>query len=196
MNLHDIFDGVSGRICIARQSGDNKSRVAIWTGLDMPSRMKVAVDRGFMTPLNGKATPKITNRYLFTEKGWAQYDALYANAPDYFSKEYSGFRLPYDAFNAPPVLRQANEQKELKGRVLRLLYAKDDFNIYAMRIRTAEGEPIDIHVNSRGQSFTSGDDVTFKGAWRTIRDRPSFHAASMVKDHSVEHDQGARFPRM
>jgi hypothetical protein len=81
--------------------------------------MKVAVDRGFMTPLNGKATPKITNWYLFTEKGWAQYDALYANAPDYFSKEYSGFRLPYDAFNAPPGLRQANEQKELKGRVLR-----------------------------------------------------------------------------
>jgi hypothetical protein len=196
MNLHDIFDDAHRRICIFRQSGDNKPRVAIWTGLDMPSRMKIAVERGFMTPLNGKATPKVTNWYLFTEKGWAQYDALYSNAPDYFSKQYADFRLPYDAFNAAPAIRQPNEKLELKGQVLKHFYRKDDFTAYSIRLKTVEDEPVTITVASRGQRYLPGDEVAFKGEWRQCGELPTFFAWSMERDHAVEHDQGRRSPRM
>lgn len=83
--LSNIFNDAHRRVCIAKQRGET-DRSKMWTGMDCPSGMKEAITRGWMQPVHGE-TPRVIGWYTFTEAGWAEYDRLYANEPDFFKKD-------------------------------------------------------------------------------------------------------------
>jgi hypothetical protein len=100
MGLRDIFDDAHRRVCIAHQRNEF-DRAKIWTGCGFPSYLKIGVEQGFLTPVYGEK-PKVSGWYTFTEKGWAQYDQIFKNAPNYFSPEYEGFHISYEALTKTP----------------------------------------------------------------------------------------------
>lgn len=82
--LDCIFDDAHRRVCIAKQRNE-KDRSRIWTGLSMPSRIRMATKAGYMRPACGSAeTPRVLNWYTFTPDGWSEYDRRYKGKPDWF----------------------------------------------------------------------------------------------------------------
>jgi len=103
-SLRDIFDDAHRRVCIANQRNET-DRERIWTGMDYPSEMRRAVEKGLMVPV-GKETARVIGWYKFTEKGWAQYDNIFSQAPDYFDTSYKEFHISYDALIRMPAVQQ------------------------------------------------------------------------------------------
>jgi hypothetical protein len=99
-SLRDIFDDAHRRVCIAKQRNQT-DRAGIWTGMDYPRQMKQAVEKGFMAPLD-KETPRVMGWYKFTEKGWAQYDHIFSQAPDYFDDAYQSFSITSKSLTETP----------------------------------------------------------------------------------------------
>jgi len=93
MSLSNIFKDAHRRVSIAKQRVQH-DRSRMWTGLDYPSGMKEAIKKGFMTPVFSE-TPRILGWYTFTEAGWAEYDRLYGEAPDYFSPDFFNYSTPF-----------------------------------------------------------------------------------------------------
>jgi hypothetical protein len=102
--LRDIFDDAHRRVCIAKQRNE-EDRSRMWTGLDYPREMREAVAKGLMVPLNNE-TPRVMGWYKFTEKGWAQYDHIFSQAPDYFDADYKSFHISYQALKEVPVVEE------------------------------------------------------------------------------------------
>lgn len=100
MGLRDIFDDAHRRVCIAKQRNEF-DRDRMWTGCGFPSHLKIAVEQGFLEPVD-RETPKVSGWYRFTEKGWAKYDQIFQHAPDYFAPEYQDFYISYEALTKTP----------------------------------------------------------------------------------------------
>lgn len=92
MALYHIFEDGHRRVAIAKSQG-RTDRSKMWTGLGFPSEMKEAIAKGYMRPVFSE-TPRVLNWYTFTDAGWAEYDRLYADAPDFFDPNFSSYRIP------------------------------------------------------------------------------------------------------
>lgn len=98
-SLIDVFDDAHRRVCIARgRNEDDRGRM--WTGMNYPREMREAVEKGYMSPL-GRERHRVVGWYQFTEKGWAKYDQIFSEAPDYFSDAYRDFHISYNSFRNP-----------------------------------------------------------------------------------------------
>ncbi|TLX16396.1 hypothetical protein [Rhizobium sp. MHM7A] len=106
-SLRDIFDDAHRRVCIAKQRNE-EDRSRMWTGMNYPREMRQAVEKGFMVPL-AKETPRVMGWYKFTEKGWAQYDHIFSQAPNYFDAAYQGFHISYDALTKTPEIKEVEK---------------------------------------------------------------------------------------
>lgn len=85
-----LFNDAHRRVCLAKERS-NTDRSKIWVGLQYPSQMKELIAKGLVAPVSGE-TPRCLSWYMFTEKGWAEYDRKFKDAPDWFSPEYANFQ--------------------------------------------------------------------------------------------------------
>lgn len=91
MSLTLNFIEAHRRVCISKKSVQTKERSKLWIGLTVPSDMKEMKKKGYVVPHGGRETPRVLNWYLFTDAGWAKYDTIFKDAPDYFAKEFESF---------------------------------------------------------------------------------------------------------
>jgi hypothetical protein len=76
--------------------------------MSYPREMREAVEKGFMVPL-GNERPRVVGWYQFTEKGWAKYDQIFSQAPDYFDGDYKDFHIPYQSLRNPPESQETDK---------------------------------------------------------------------------------------
>ncbi len=116
MSLYHIFEDAHRRVCIAEsrsyaETGKEANRERIWTGMQYPSGMKEAVEKGIMRPLD-KETPRILGWYCFTELGWKMYDMMFKDAPDYFSEAFKTYSWHNKYSEARELLKQPSPTTE------------------------------------------------------------------------------------
>ncbi len=66
----------------------DKSVAEGWLGLGMPSEYRPAVEAGYMTPLHGKATRRVLNWYLLTDRGVELYRRMFPGSEDGSRRKY------------------------------------------------------------------------------------------------------------
>jgi len=84
---------------------------------------------------------------------------------------------------APPVPAQAGPEEssstELKGKVKKIIFARDDFRVYLLKVRGRD----DVSVTVTSPFHATVDaQVTVRGEWGTFRGKPTFKAKLIIQD--------------
>jgi len=84
------------------------------------------------------------------------------------------------ASTSQPQVPAEPELTEISGRVVRLIYQKDDYAVYAIRgSGENRGKEVTVAVTSAIKA-SRGDNIIAKGSWSTYKNRPTFKAVMIM----------------